>query len=399
VSRRAATRLAWGSAALTIALLGFAIVFGALTASPASQESGGTASLVASVIFVLVFSSVGALVASRRPGNPIGWIMCLAGLAYGVGGACVSYVESLNPGERGSLGTAAEWVSSWVWMIGIGPVVTLLLLLFPSGRLPSPRWRPVAAAGAGGLALLVIGIALTPGRFEGSSIENPLGVSGAGVAAAVGSVLLIAAAPASIASLVVRYRHGHHEERQQLKWLTWAGGLVGSALGVLLVIELTVSSDTTELSNTLVTGSITAVPLAIGVAILRHGLYDVDVVINRTLVYGALTASLAAAYLGTVLLLQLTLSPLTEDSGLAVAGSTLAVAALFRPLRTRIQELVDRRFFRSRYDAAVTLAGFGSRVRDEVDLDALGGELRSVVSRTMQPAHVSLWLRAPGAPR
>ena len=392
MTRRRAPWLALGFFLVTFVLLGFAILFGALTAEPSGQESGEAWSLAASVLFVLAFGSVGALVASRKPANPIGWIMCGAGLAYGVGGASVSYLESLEPGHTGAAATWAHWVSSWVWIAGIAPVVTLLLLLFPSGGLPAPRWRPVAVAGAGGLALVVVGIALTPGRFEDSAIENPLGVPGAEAAAALGTVLLLGAAGASIASLVVRYRRGRHDERQQLKWLTYAGALVGSALGVVLLVELVVSWDTTELSNTVVTGSITAVPVAIGIAILRYGLYDIDLVIRRTVVYGTLTAMLAGAYVGSVLLLQLLLSP---DSDFAIAGSTLAVAALFRPLRTRIQELVDRRFFRSRYDAARTLDAFGARLRDEVALDSLSAELRSVVGDTLQPAHVSLWLRTP----
>ncbi len=397
MNRRTARWLAWGSCALTVALLAFAIVFGAATAASPGTESDGIGSLAAIVVFVLAFASVGALVASRRPGNPIGWIMCLSGLAYGVGGASVSYVESFDPGKDaiGPLGTLALWISGWVWILGIGPVVTLLLLLFPSGRLPSPRWRPVAVAGGGGLALVVVGNALTPGRFEDFTIENPIGVPGAEAASAIGAVVLVGAALASIASLVFRYRRGRRDERQQLKWLTYAAALVGLALGSLLVVESTVSSDTTELSNTIVTGTIAAVPVAIGIAILRHGLYDIDVVINRTLVYGALTATLLGAYLCGVLLLQLALSPLTEQSDLAIAGSTLAVAALFRPARRRIQAIVDRRFFRRRYDAARTLESFGARLRDEVDLDSLNGELRAVVADTMQPAHVSLWLRAP----
>ncbi len=393
MSRRARW-LAWGSWGVTVALFAFAIAYGLFAET--SGEGDESSTLVASGLFVMTFATVGALVASRRPANPIGWIMCLAGLAYGVGGASVSYLESLEPGATGTAATWAHWVSSWVWMVGIGPVLTLLLLLFPDGRLLSPRWRPVAIAGTGGLALLVGGIALAPGRFEDSSIENPLGVPGADAAAAVGGPVLFAAALASIASLGFRYRRGRHEERQQLKWLTWAGGLVGVALGAMVIAEFLVSSDISELSNTVVSGSLAAIPIAIGVAVLRHGLYDIDLVIRRTLVYGALTATLAGAYVGSVLLLQLLLSP---DSDFAIAGSTLAVAALFRPLRARIQELVDRRFFRSRYDAARTLEGFGARLRDEVDLDALGGELRSVVSGTMQPAHVSLWLRAPRGPR
>jgi hypothetical protein len=393
VSRRARW-LAWGSWAATVALFAFAIAYGVFAES--SDDGDELSTLVAAVLFVVLFATVGALVASRRPENPIGWIMCLAGLAYGVGGACDSYLESLEPGTTGAAATWAHWVSSWVWMVGIGPVITLLLLLFPTGRLLSPRWRPVAVAATGGLALMVGGIALAPGRFEGSVIENPLGAPGAEAAAAVGGALLFPAALASIASLAVRYRRGRHDERQQLKWLTYAGALVGVALGALVVAEFVVSSDISELSNTIVSASLAAIPIAIGVAVLRHGLYDIDLVIRRTLVYGALTATLAGTYVGSVLLLQLLLSP---DSDFAIAGSTLAVAALFRPARTRIQELVDRRFFRSRYDAARTLEGFGARVRDEVDLDALGGELRSVVSRTMQPAHVSVWLRVPRAPR
>ncbi len=389
MSRRRATWLAWGSWGVTLTLFAFAIVYGAFAESTDDDE---ISTLLASLLFVVTFATVGAVVASRRPSNPIGWIMCLAGLAYGVGGASVSYLESLEPGATGAAATWAHWVSSWVWMVGIGPVVTLLLLLFPNGRLLSPRWRPVAIAGTAGLALIVVGIALSPGRFEDSAIENPLGVPGAEAAGAVGGPLLFVAALASIASLAVRYRRGRHDERQQLKWLTYAGALVGVAAGALVVAELVVSSDISELSNTVVSTSLSAIPIAIGVAVLRHGLYDIDLVIRRTVVYGALTATLAGAYVGSVLLLQLLLSP---DSDFAIAGSTLAVAALFRPLRTRIQEVVDRRFFRSRYDAARTLEGFGARLRNEVDLDALGDELRRVVGDTMQPAHVSLWLRAP----
>ena len=396
MSRRRAARLAWGSCGLTIALLGAAILTGG------SSDDGGSSTLVAVVLsvvifvavvlFVVTFAGVGALVASRQPRNPIGWIMCLAGLAYGVGSASVSYVESAGLDDTGALATLAHWLSSWVWMAGIGPVVTLLLLLFPSGRLLSRRWRPVAIAGAGGLALTVAGIALEPGRYPDSAIENPLGVAGAGTAVGIGGVVLLVAALASMASLVVRYRRGRHEERQQLKWLTYAGALVAAAAGASFLIESLGSAGASELSNAIVSGSISAIPIAIGVAVLRYGLYDIDLVIRRTVVYAALTATLAGAYAGSVLLLQLLLSP---GNDLAIAGSTLAVAALFRPLRSRIQEMVNRRFFRSRYDTTRTLEGFGARLRDEIALDSLSAELRGVVRDTMQPAHVSLWLRTP----
>jgi hypothetical protein len=373
--------LAWGSCGLTTAFISTAVVL-------PDSESGDLPSLVASLVFIGAFALVGALVASRLPGNPIGWIMCVAGLAYGVGGAAVTYLD-----WTGEDSTLAAWVSSWVWIAGIGPVMTFLLLLFPNGRLPSPRWRPVAIAAAAGMVLLVGGIALTPGPFEDLTIENPLGVPGAGTAADIGLIVLLLSIAASIASLVSRYRHGAYEERQQLKWLTYAAVLVGLAIASLVPIEAVATFDTTELSNTVVTGSIAVVPVAIGIAILRHGLWDIDLVIRRTLVYATLTASLAVAYLGAVLLLQLALGPLTEDNGLAVAGSTLAVAVLFRPVRTRIQTTVDRRFYRRRYDAERTIERFGARLRDEVELDALASDLRHVVSDTMQPAHVSIWLR------
>jgi hypothetical protein len=364
-----APRLAWSLWALTVVGLAVAL------ALPSAEADEDVWSVVASFVFALSFATVGALVASRRRENPIGWIMCAAGLAYAIGGASVTYAESTLAGDEDVLVTVADWVAGWVWMLGIGPAATFLLLLFPSGRLPSPRWRPVARVAAGALALMVVGIA-----------------SGIDLAAAVGSALLLLSALACVASLVVRFRRARGVERRQLKWLTYAAAVAGLVLLLIIVADSTTGvSD--ELSNTLVSVSVAALPVSMGIAILRHGLFDIDVVINRTLVYGALTAALIAAYVAGVLLLQVALSPLTEESDLAIAGSTLAVAALFRPARARIQAIVDRRFFRRRYDAARTLEGFGARLRDEVELEALVGELRGVVADTMQPAHVSLWLR------
>jgi hypothetical protein len=369
-----ASRLARSLWALTVIGLAVAI------ALPSAEADEDVWSLVATLVFGLSFATVGALVASRRPDSPLGWIMCGAGLAYAVGGVSIAYVESTLAREDDDvLATVMDWVSGWVWMLGIGPAATFLLLLFPTGRLPSRRWLPVARAAAVALALMVAGIALTP-------------LPGAEVAAALGSFLLLLTALASVASLVFRFRRARAAERRQLKWLTYAAAVAGLVLLLIIVAESTTGvSD--ELSNTLVSVSVAALPVSMGIAILRHGLFDIDLVINRTLVYGALTATLVGAYVSIVLVLQLALSPLTEESDLAIAGSTLAVAALFRPARERIQSFVDRRFYRSRYDAARTLESFGAWLRDEVDVDALGGELRGVVAQTMQPAHVSLWLR------
>jgi hypothetical protein len=209
-----------------------------------------------------------------------------------------------------------------------------------------------------------------------------------------GTLVAVAVFLAIVVSLVRRFRRAQGVERQQLKWLVYSAAVILVAgIGGTIFVE-PVSTDT---SNALESLAVTTYPIALGVAMLRYRLYDIDVVINRTLVYGALTAILAGVYIGCVLLLQLVLDPVTSGSSLAVAVSTLAVAALFRPARARIQAAVDRRFYRRKYDAAHTLEDFSARLREQVDLDALGGELRTVVAETMQPAHVSLWLR--GAPR
>jgi hypothetical protein len=254
----------------------------------------------------------------------------------------------------------------------------------------------VGWVGAGAGTLTLLATAFAPGPLSNYEwVDNPVGVEGLGLRALVDPSFLLcaAAALAAVASLVVRFRRSHGVERQQLKWVTTSGCLliVSFALGGILT---EVVSEPVGWACMLVGFSIMAV--AVAIALLRYRLYDIDVVINRALVYGFLTATLAASYLASVLLLQLVLSP---SSDLAIAASTLAVAALFRPARSRIQGLVDRRFYRRRYDAERTLQSFGARLRDEVALDALTAELRGVVADTMQPAHVSLWLRTPEATR
>jgi hypothetical protein len=330
--------------------------------------------------------------AARRPRNPVGWLFSAAGLFLGLlslssGRYWHAYFGDPSPPRSGEL---LLWIQAWAWIPAVVPLFILIPLLFPTGRPPTPRWRFVGWAAAVGGTLLLLGSALAPGSFENFPwAENPLGIEGfpGTTLAGISFFICVAAALAAIASLVVRYRRSRGVERQQLKWVT--------AAGALLVVSFAAGGLLTDLVSeqagwgALVVG-LSVVAAAVAIALLRYRLYDLDVVINRALVYGALTMTLAGSYLGLVLLLQVVLSP---SSDLAVAGSTLAVAALFRPARSRIQWAVDRRFYRRRYDAAHTLERFGARLRDEVDLESLGGELRGVVAETMQPAHVSLWLR------
>jgi hypothetical protein len=350
----------------------------------------------------LAFATVGAMVAARVPGNPIGWIFCLTGVALGVADFGNQYAEQMLfiasdplPGGR----TAAL-----LQELGLAPsfgLLGLVLLLFPDGRLPSGRWRAVLWLAVAGIGLSVIGAALRPGPlvepFDG--VSNPIGISGSlGLMdnfLGFGFVFTLASVVLAAFGMRARLRRSRGLEREQLKWLVLAGAVTGIAVVGSLALYLAAGID---VGGEAVLGlGFSAFPLAAGAAILRYRIYDIDVVINRTLVYVALTATLALAYLAGVLLFQLALSGVTEGSGFAVAASTLAVAALFRPARSRIQQLVDRRFYRRKYDAARTLERFGSRLRDEVDLDTLGAELRRVVTDSMQPAHVSLWLRSPEA--
>jgi hypothetical protein len=349
------------------------------------------------VLFALTYAGVGALVISRQPGNAIGWIFSTVGLLQATNTFGDAYVHVAVVTHPGSLpgSEAMAWFKEWNWFPSLALVATFLLLLFPNGQLLSPRWRWVAWSTAIAIAVVVtaMAIALWPGRrdialgvsADESNMPSPLGA----VVVAAG-VILVLGVVASVGSLVVRFRRSRGVERQQLKWFTFAG-----AFGAASVMAAFLPVESNLLGVVLIAGGL-SIPAAAAIAILRYRLYDIDVVINRTLVYGSVTALLAGAYLGCVLLLQYALHPVTKGNGLAVALSTLAVAALFRPVRNRIQALVDRRFYRRKYDAQRTLEGFASRLREEVDLDALRAELTGVVAETMQPAHVSLWLREVG---
>jgi hypothetical protein len=383
---------------LTLGLLVAAVLLPART-------PGGLTPLLPQVLWAGASGVVGAVVAARRPRLPIGWLLVAIGLLMALGLAAGQYAVVAVLDAPGSLpfGSAAAWLSAWPFTAGF-LLLPFLFLLFPTGRLPGPRWRPLAWAGALVYAANVFGVAFQPGPInpeELGPLENPLAIPAVGGAgdlpARIVIPLMLLVVLASVASLLVRLRRSAGAERQQLKWFAYAAGLFGLATFVNVVASL-LGVDQAGLLVTTV--PVVALPAAIGVAVLRHNLFDIDRVINRTLVYGLLSALLGALYLIAVLLLGRLLLPVTGDDALAVAGSTLAVAALFQPARRRVQKLVDRRFNRRRYDAARAVAAFSTRLRDQLELDALSGELLAVVDATVQPASASLWLRPrprPGA--
>ena len=399
MSRRTAARVAWGLWSFDLLVVLAVLVqstFSLLPVAPGSGDGGA----ISGAVFILVFATTGTLIASRLPGNPVGWLLCTTALAFAVGGVCVTISESASAaGWHSPVVTLAAWLGMFVWMLGVGPAATFVLLLFPDGHLPSPRWRPVGLLSAAAMVAITVGVAFGPGPIQDTDVSNPVGITAWGDALTwvegAGLLLLLAMILASCASLVIRYRRSSRRARQQLKWLAWSMPMVLAWLAASIAADSLLVGDTAvDVSNTLAAVGLMIVPIAIAIAILRHRLYDIDLVIKRTLVYGSLSASLLATYLGLVLVLRIVLSPLAGDSDLAVAGSTLAVAALFGPLRSRIQSGVDRRFYRSRYDATRTVGEFGERLRQEVALESVTTDLCRVVAQTVAPTHVSLWLRS-----
>jgi hypothetical protein len=381
---------------LTLAFAAAAVALGIACGAPPPHHQGGDPyTALAMAGLCLPFIGVGAAVLSRRPENLIGWLFATMGLLFAVsafGQAWVAY--SVFNSALPAAGFAA-WLIEWLEPMPLFAGPLLLLLLFPDGRPLTPRWR-FAVGAVGVLALLVVGATLHRTRFDDwPQLTNPIGFSG-GLGDAFGSIdtslgpIAVPLFLAAATSLVIRLRRSAGIERLQIKWVVYAASV--ATIG--FTIAFMTPSPYSDVIFWFGLVGLVGVPIAAGAAILRYRLYEIDRLINRTLVYAALTAILAGAYLGSVLLLELVLDPITSGSSLAVAVSTLAVAALFRPARRRIQALVDRRFYRRSYDAARTLESFSARLRHEVDLDALGGELRAVVADTMQPAHVSLWLRS-----
>jgi hypothetical protein len=350
------------------------------------------------------FSVVGALITSQRPENLIGWIFLAIGFCYGLliaGEEYAIYALLRIPGSL-PLGAELSWLAKWIWAPGLGLILVFLPLLFPNGRPPSRRWWTVGWLGGLSIGLICVlaSIVLWPDR--GPALVRPGGYAGeveAWRSAVLGWLwsvvipMLLLAGLGAVISLFFRFRRARGDERQQIKWFA-------SAAALTLVWYLVFGQSTRGLPEAMVALAsllvLQCILVATGIAILRYRLYDIDLLINRTLVYGSLTLMLGLIYFGGVATTQAIFGVLTgqeEQPQLAVVVSTLAIGALFMPLRRRIQSFIDRRFYRRKYDARKTLEAFSAKLRDETDLDALSGDLIGVVRETMEPAHVSLWLR------
>ena len=385
MSARAVARLAWALCAVSLLILSLSlllILLGWSTPLPGARTPWRDQAV--SVAGIVGAPVLGGLIASRRPENPYGWLW----LAFGLGlsfqllaGAYASYAL-VAPGSLVAPKAIPHLLNPG------GPLAltlgSFLMLLFPTGRLPSPRWRFVAwAAGVSGAVLIGLSFFFISPDQAGGLVSV--------VAVVVASALFVSVFLSAL-SLVVRYRRADGVERQQLRWLAGAAMLIGVYIvGGLIGLDRLLGEGVWNLINAATNAGLYA---AVGVAILRYRLYEIDIIINRALVYGSLTVMLALIYVGGVVGMQAVFRALTgQESTLAVVASTLAIAALFTPLRRRVQALVDRRFYRSKYDAAKTLEALSVRLRDETDLDALNDDLVGVVRETMQPTHVTLWLR------
>jgi hypothetical protein len=417
VNTRASAWLAWSLAGLSLAMFVATIPLWFLARSadlPSSWRADiGVGGLVGGVLF-LAFPLVGALIASKRPKNAVGWLCLAIGLLWTLGGMLdyYGYYGAAMPGSV-PFPVGAAGISNWLWVPAVGLLGTYVLLLFPDGSLPSRRWRPLAWLSGAVILLLSLGVMLSSRRLDNLvGVRNPFGIEGAHWLT-VGAYAVLPLLPlcmlASALSLVLRYRHSGGEERQQIKWIAFAASVVVVLYAIAMIASFFFPADSWTTAGSVwwlnlltyaVLSSFALVPMAVGIAVLKYRLYEIDIIINRALVYGSLTATLVALYFGGIVVSQRVFVALTgEQSTLAVVASTLLIAALFTPLRRRIQGFIDRSFYRRKYDAAKTLEGFAMKLRDETDLEALSDDLVGVVRETMQPAHVSLWLRPEASPK
>jgi hypothetical protein len=424
MSYRAAAWLAWSLGALSVAMFVANVVLYVLAPSAQSPSDWGTVGTVSDmVVFVsfLAFPLVGALIASKRPHNPIGWILLADSLLWMLLDTFDSY-SAYGVTQPGSVPfpVAIAALNNWLWVPTVGLLGTYLLLLFPDGKLPSKRWCLLAWLSGAVIVWTSITGLFAPGPLQNlEGVQNPFGLEGAPWIAYAGYAvlpLLPLCMLASAVSLVMRYRRSGGEVREQIKWIAFAASFMGVLyLGIMSagIVTWLVSAPETPsalgerslwgaLLEDVAVLSFAGIPVAIGFAVLKYRLYDIDLLINRTLVYGSLTAALALTYFGGVATTQAIFRALTGQENqpqLAIVVSTLVIAALFNPLRRRIQSFIDRRFYRRKYDARKTLEAFSAKLREETDLDALSDDLVGVVRETMQPVHVSLWLRPDRARR
>ncbi len=345
-------------------------------------------------VWAVGFGLVGALLTRRRPGHPVGWIFAAAGMLAAVDFASFEYALAAVVGHRDlPAGDYVGWLQLWIWVPFVALITVYLPLLFPDGRLPGPRWRPVSWAAAGCGVIAASGLAITPGVVVNlRALRNPFGVHPAAVsntAIAVGLAGLIGCVVVAVWSLLVRARRGTSVERQQIKWLAYAGCLVAATLVPSTILSLSTGTAARIAEGALMIAIVT-VPVAVAVAVLKYRLYEIDRIISRTLAYVVVTGLMAGVYAGLVLLATRVLGVTTPP---AVAAATLAAAAFFNPLRHRVQRVVDRRFNRARYDADKTVAAFASRLQDAVDLDAVQADLVGVVQHALEPARISVWIR------
>jgi hypothetical protein len=392
VSGAVARWMAWGVWASTVLAIALTLFLAMPNEPSTSLRDTAFVSLV-----IFAFSTVGALVGSRRPENPIGWLFLSGAFVWILGELALEYGVYALITAPGTLpaGTWVAWFGGWARGVGWFLIVVFLLLLFPTGQLPSPRWRPVLWGAVGYIAFFTLVVWLSPVSADTrlAFVRNPLGME-IGIMNLLVELLyftipllLLAGGTAAI----VRFRGSRGDERQQLKWFAYAVTVMVVSFMLWFSLEL---AGVVAVGALVFAVPLMGIPIAVGVAILRYRLYDIDIVINRTLVYGSLTALLVATYFGGVVSLQGTFRALTgQESQLAIVASTLLIAALFVPLRRRVQSFIDRRFYRKKYDAARTLQDFSTRLREKTDLDSLDTELLGVVRETVQPAQASLWIR------
>ena len=412
MSRRTVAWLAWSMWALSLALTVLSLW---LLVLPLSYPDGSAYTFWAEGVLVAAgFSTVGAVIVSRMPPeNPIGWLLCATGFLWAAHHFAAEYANYASLAAPGLLpaGQAAAWTYTWLSYLSLGLIV-YIFLLFPDGRVPSRRWRWFAR-----LSALLTAVAMVLAAFSSGPIvvglphiHNPLGIGGLpNVYKPLLLVFMIVLGAVAATSLLMRWLHARGIERQQIKWFAYATsvGISGAILRYIISEPLEIAW-LGGIGRVLVLAGLAGIPISLGIAILRYRLYDIDVLINRTLVYGALTALLAAGYFGAIMALQgigslVFQGPFRAVTGqetqLATVAATLAMAALFNPLRRRIQGFIDRSFYRRKYDAARTLEAFSAKLREETNLDALSGDLVGAVRETMQPAHVTLWLRPAHGPR